>query len=642
MKKLISLLFGLITLALSAQSTFDPDALQSIASGEARARALTFGKGAPTTGDDYDVKWYGCHWTIDPAVRAISGIVVMRFQPLVNGFTMLKMDLSDSLQVDLVTFRNLAPSWTHAGNVLSITLPVPMQAGETDSVTVIYHGIPPDNGFGAFVKAEHAGVPIIWTLSEPYGSSDWWPCKNGLTDKADSVDLFIRSPKAYKAASNGLMVEQNPDGNDIVWHWKHRYPVAAYLVCMAVTNFARYDHKVPFGGDTLTVANYVYPEDSASAASQTGMIVPMIQVYDSLFGIYPFQQEKYGHVEFGWGGGMEHQTMTFVTGWGFELLAHELAHQWFGDKVTCGTWSDIWLNEGFATYLSGLCYEHLIPDLFKRFREVRVQGITAYPGGSVYCPDTTDVWRIFDGRLSYAKGALVLHQLRWIMGDQAFFAGLNNYLADPALAYGFARTSQLKAHLESAGGQDLTWYFDDWYTGEGFPSYQANWMQEGDTVYLTLRQTQSHPSVSFFEMKVPVKLKNAQRDTIINVMNTYSGESFRIFLPFSADSLIIDPEYQLITANNTVSAVPQIEAANLRVFPNPAVNSIRIECPGLKRGKGGVLSLFAPDGRLLENFTVPNGESGVTLPLGHYPSGLYLFNLQTTEQSLRGKFVITR
>ncbi|MBK7970327.1 MAG: hypothetical protein IPK08_16080 [Bacteroidetes bacterium] len=177
---------------------------------------------------------------------------------------------------------------------------------------------------------------MIWTLSEPYGSSDWWPCKNGLTDKADSIDIFLNVPNAMTGASNGILIAETPNGTTKLFHWKHKYPIA-YLICMAVTNYVKYS-LCPLAGDTLEIVNYVYPEDSLLATSQTDEIVSMVQLYDTLFGVYPFHNEKYGHAQFGWGGGMEHQTMTFVSNFGFDLLAHELAHHWFGDKVTYGSW----------------------------------------------------------------------------------------------------------------------------------------------------------------------------------------------------------------------------------------------------------------------------------------------------------------
>ncbi|MEI7847518.1 MAG: M1 family aminopeptidase [Chloroflexota bacterium] len=375
--------------------------------------------------------------------------------------------------------------------------------------------------------------------------------------------------------------------------------------------------------------NYIYPEDSATVSTQTGIIVPMIQLFDTLFGVYPFQNEKYGHAQFGLGGGMEHQTMTFVTSFGFELLAHELAHQWFGNMVTCGSWSDIWLNEGFGTYLSGLCYEHLAPIYWKRFREVRVKGIVSKPGGSVFCNDTTSVDRIFDSRLSYAKGAMILHQLRWIMGDSAFFAGLNDYLHDVNLAYGFARTVNLKSHLENASGQDLTWYFDDWFTGEGFPSYKINWSQAGDAVTFAVGQTQSHPSVTFFRMSIPVQFKNATRDTIIRVLNTFSGQSFTAAIPFAVDSVIFDPDYQLISVNNTIGAVAEPSGKyNIKIFPNPANDEISVsfslDIPAMVS-----VNLLNISGELAVNLSHESCSAGVYKNSFSIcqPAGIYLLNV---------------
>ncbi len=640
-----SILFAclLVTGLLQAQVTFNPDDLHTIAKAEQDAHAGKLTPVSPASTNNYDVNWYRCLWNIDPAIREISGNITTQFTPSGAGLDSLAFDLSDSLTVDSVAYHSHAGSWLHNKNLLSIHFPSTIPYGTIDSVSVFYHGVPPANGFGSFDTATHNGTPILWTLSEPYGSSDWWPCKNSLTDKADSVDIFIRTPSAYKAASNGMLISEAGNKQHMVCHWKHRYPIATYLVCLAVTNYARYSDKVPFGSDTLNVVNYVYPEDSASAAAQTGIIVPMIQLFDSLFGVYPFQREKYGHAQFGWGGGMEHQTMTFVASFGFELLAHELAHQWFGDKVTCGSWVDIWLNEGFATYLSGLCYEFLAPVYWERFREVRVKSITAYPGGTVYCTDTTNVARLFDGRLSYAKGAMILHQLRWICGDSAFFAGLNNYLHDPAVSYGFARTENLKSHLESSFGQDLTWYFDDWFTGEGYPTYHVDWSQKNDTVAFTVNQTQSLPSVSFYEMVIPVQFKNATRDTIIRFSNTFSGQFFTVAIPFPVDSVIFDPEYQLISGNNTTNAVEEHGwRPNLQVFPNPASRLVTFSFRNASANDVGNLNIYDRSGRLTAEIPIQAGDNEINVNTGNYSPGLYFYLLRVQGLQYSGKFVVVR
>ena len=621
---------------LHGQVTFNADDLMTIAKGERDSYAGKLPQRAPETASDYDVKWYRCSWNIDPGIREISGNVTTLFTPVRPDVDSLVFDLSRVLKIDSVMYHSHPLSWDRDSDLLIIELPSYLPQDVGDSVTIYYHGVPPETGFGSFVQSSHNGTPVIWTLSEPYGASDWWPCKNGLTDKADSIDIFIRTPATYKTASNGILVSAIQDGANTIYHWKHRYPIAAYLVCLGVTNYAEYKQKVPFGTDTLNVVNYVYPEDSVSASAQTGIIVPQIQLFDSLFGIYPFQLEKYGHAQWGEGGGMEHQTMTFVNSFGFELLAHELAHQWFGDKVTCGSWSDIWLNEGFATYLSGLCYEHLAPDLWIRFREVRIDQIISSPGGSVFCTDTTDISRLFNSRLSYAKGGMILHQLRLIMGDQAFFTALNKYLFDVSLAYGFARTENLKSHLESSYGQDLTWYFNDWFTGEGYPSYRIKWSQTSDTVLLTVDQTQSHPSVSFFELPVQLKFKNATHDTLIWFTNTFSGQSFTVTIPFAVDSVIFDPEHQIISGNNVVNGIEDHAwKPGLQIFPNPANDKLTILYSG-KSGKGTAV-IFDLNGREFCRISVPAGK--VEIDISNLPAGAYIVQVISDEKVETGRFI---
>jgi aminopeptidase N len=640
MKKIFTIVFLTLSATLWSQGIFDPEALTTISKGEKAAFAGKMNHRSTGTVSGMDVKWYRCNWKIDPNIDSISGDVTTLFVPSPSPADSVCFDLTRALVVDSVIYHGSHASWVHDSDLVKIRFPGILPMNIPDSVSIYYHGVPPDSGFGSFVWDEHFGSPIIWTLSEPYGASDWWPCKNGITDKADSIDIYIRTPSAYRAASNGVLVSETTAGNDKIFHWKHRYPIATYLVCLGVTNYAVFTQQVPFGNTVLDVVNYVYPEDSLAEVSQAEALVRMIQVYDSLFGIYPFQQEKYGNAQFGWGGGMENQTMTFVTNFGFELLAHELGHQWFGDKITCGSWSDIWLNEGFATYLSGLCYEYILPEYWERFRQVRVTSIIAEPYGSVFCTDTTDITRIFDTRLSYAKGAMVLHQLRWILGDSAFFRALNNYIDDAALAYGFARTPDLKSHLEESCGQDLTWYFDDWYTGEGYPSYQVGWAQTGDTVSIIINQTQSHPSVSFFELPLQLEFKGAAHDTLIRFENTFSGQSFSVILPFSVDSVTIDPGYNIISGNNSVNAVAEHDLPKqIHIWPVPATTRVNVDLPGT--GHAG-LSVYDPLGRLVEERWSVHGESKIILDTSGYPAGIYYCRVAVMNHTYTGKFQVLK
>ena len=536
---------------------------------------------------NYDIKYHRMEWTVDPESNpaAISGTVTTYWEAK-ESMNSITFDMASNLNVSQVSQRGVDLSFTAANDELVIDLPATQNAGVLDSLSITYSGNPTSNGFGSYEQSTHNGVPILWTLSEPYGAMGWWPCKQDLIDKADSIDVFVTHPQyyngteEYKTASNGLLQSEIVTGTDKTTHWKHRHPIPAYLVAIAVTNYSVYDDLAYEGtSEEFPITNYVYPEHLSYAQSNTAVTADIIELYGNLFEMYPYADEKYGHAEFGWGGGMEHTTMTFLGGFSRDLIAHELAHQWFGDKVTCGSWEDIWLNEGFATYLTGLTKEHLDgATSFYNWRAGKINNITGNPSGSVFCTDTTSVNRIFSGRLSYDKGSMVLHMLRYKLGDTDFFQALKNYLADPALSYGYAKTQQLQDHLEAESGMDLDEFFADWFMGEGYPSYNILWSQSGNTLYITVNQTQSDPSVSFFEMPLPIKVTgtNGQED-MLRLENTSDGQLFTITIPYTVASVQFDPNKELISKNNTVTlGNSSLEFEDILAFPNPVGDQISI------------------------------------------------------------------
>ncbi|MDB5284062.1 MAG: Peptidase rane alanine aminopeptidase, partial [Bacteroidota bacterium] len=466
-------------------------------------------------------------------------------------------------------------------------------------------------------------------------------CKQDLQDKIDSIDIIITCPNAYRGASNGLLVKETDYNGYRTCYWKHRYPIATYLVCMAVSNYATYYNYVPYQGDTLPVLVYAYPEDTDYAKSSTPAIIPMIQLYDSIFGMYPFSKEKYGMVEFGWGGGMEHQTMTFESDFSFELMAHELGHHWFGDKVTCASWEDIWLNEGFAVYLSGLCYQYIGTEWWYAFRYTRIAGSCTEPSGSVWCSDTTSVGRIFNAHLSYSKGAMVLHMLRWELGDSLFFTGLKNYLNDINNAYSFANTTSLRQHLEAASGKDLSGFFYNWVYGKGYPSYQIAWTQDfGNHVSLTMSQTQSDPSVSFYDMPVAVQFKNATSDTTIVLNHTFSGQSFSFDIPFVADTLIFDPDLWIISAKNTITRQAAYNFSFF-IYPNPTRTTLQMRVESNVE-RSGDLKIYNELGQVLRQNTV-NLQPGVNFlntDIQNFPGGVYRVSIKASGKTITSSFVV--
>ena len=585
--------------------------------------------------NNFDIKYCRLEWEIDPAIRYITGKVTA-YYVITSSTNTISFDLmSSGLTVDSVKQRNLILTKQHTSDVLQITFPSTVTPGTFDSVSIYYKGVPANTGFGSFVQTIHSGVPVIWTLSEPYGSRDWWPCKNGLDDKIDSIDAFITAPAAYKSASNGLLQSETliSGGTKKLTWWKHRYPIASYLVCFASTNYSVFNNSVQLGAVNLPMQTYCYPENLTSFQTNTTLVLNALQLYYNLFAEYPFIKEKYGHVQFSWGGGMEHQTATFVTGPGESLMVHELGHQWFGDKITCGSWEDIWLNEGFATHLASIYMENKYPLVTLITRKAEIDNITSSPGGSVWVNDTNSVGRIFDGRLSYTKGSHLLYMLRWILGDSVFFKGCQQYLKDPKLAYGFARTDDLKRNLEQVSGKDLTKFFNDWYKNQGYPGYNVEWSQLGSSfVKIKMNQTTSHPSVSFFALPVALKFKNASQEKTIVVDNKTNGETFIRNIGFIADTVLIDPGYWLITKNNKSQKLPDIVSGQnvLQVYPNPFQNQFYIYLRNFSASTA-FINLYNSIGQLVvsKKLALMNGSEFTDMTAQHLAAGIYTVSVET-------------
>lgn len=541
------------------------------------------------TGVSFDVKYDRCEWQVDPNVYAIAGKVTSYIVPVVSSLNTLDFDLHAPLVVDSIYYHNSIVSFTHANDVLQIILPFSISQGVLDSVSIYYHGAPHSSGFGSFAAEKHLNDPVLWTLSQPNGSSNWWPCKESLNDKIDSFDVIVTAPSAYKVASNGLLISEFQNGANTVSHWQSHYPITTYLIAIAVSNYKIYsDSLLLKNGDILPVIDYLYPEDSLEIIN-TRKVKNIITLFDSLIIPYPFSKEKYGHAQFGWGGGMEHQTMSFMGVFYFSIVAHELAHQWFGDYITCGSWKDVWLNEGFASYFEGLAQENLQPaSQWAAWKSNALNSIISSPDGSVYCADTIDANRIFSSRLTYNKGSYLVHMLRWKMGDSLFFAAIKNYLKDTKLIGGYARTADLKYHLETTSGLDLTKFFAQWFYGQGFPTYHVNFRYNGGPSTLTLTQTTSHNSVAFFEMPVPIRFQNATHDTTIIFDHKFSGELYKFNLNFKPVFVTVDPELWLISTNNTVNYQvlgdenPAFENDDrMTVFPNPNVGLLHLDAEAL-------------------------------------------------------------
>ena len=587
---------------------------------------------------NYDVTYQKLEFTVNPAVYNIVGKVTTTYTAL-SDMSTVTFDLTNELVVSSVKLGTTNLTFLqNANDELVITLPSTQLAGTSRIIEINYSGAPA-TGEQAFTTSTHNGIPVIYTLSEPFGARDWWPCKQDLNDKINSIDIYITAPSQYVSASNGLEISQVVSGSNKTTHFHHNYPIPAYLVAIAVTNYSIFNQTAGTAPNDFPIVNYIYPETLTPAVQTQLAQTPLIMnLFENLFEVYPFHNEKYGHAQFGWGGGMEHTTVSFMQNFSRGLIAHELAHQWFGNKITCGTWKDIWLNEGFATYLSSLVIENFDGNAaFIANKNSMISNITSQINGAVYLTDTeaTNVGRIFSSRLSYNKGAMVLNMLRLKMGDVMFFQALKNYLADTNLAFKYAVTSELKSHLEAVYGSSLTEFFDDWVYKQGYPTYTVTAQNWGaGQAKITIGQTQSHFSVSFFEMLVPVRLTGAGGltfDTVLN--NTSNNQEFIISVPFAVTGVEFDPEKDIISKNNTATlANENFELENgIAIYPNPVQNELHIQLPSNITINS--VSIFNGIGqKVLEN-------SNSDFSVNTLSSGVYYVEIETSEGTFHKKII---
>ena len=587
---------------------------------------------------NYDVTYQKLEIQIDPSQYYINGAVTTQFVAQEDMQTIV-FDLSHQLQVTAVWQENQLLSYTQGNNELRIDLNEVVLTGAMGEVKVDYEGVPPTEN-EAFVQSYHNNSPIVWTLSEPFGAKDWWPCKQSLNDKVDSIDIYLKTPQAMVAVANGMEQSQTTDGNG--WkttHFKHQYPIPAYLVAIAVTNYEVFEQTAGTAPYTFPIINYLYPENYQSAVNQLAVTLPIMNLFENLFGTYPFHQEKYGHAQFGWGGGMEHTTVSFMGSFSRGLIAHELAHHWFGNKVTCGTWQDIWINEGFAEYMAGLVVAHLDGDeAFVNWKKQKNNSITSATWGNLYLTEeqALDSNRIFNGRLTYNKGSMVVHMLRYVLGDEDFYQGMKQFLNDPELAYGYAVTEQVKSHLEAASGKDLASFFNQWIYSEGYPSYQvAAEIISPSQIKIVLSQTTSHPSVSFFQMPVTLQLKGSNGETeLIFLEHTENDQEFMVGVSLlDVQSIEVDPFADIITKDNKVSIQEGValQSGEIEVFPNPTADTFQVVFP--KDMEVLSMDLYDTKGKLIrKNINNPYHSSELS-------GGVYVLRIETEEQIYHKKVV---
>ena len=506
----------------------------------------------------------------------ITGTNVMTIQSKSAALTQFTFRLRSQYTITSALVNGATPvSVATVGSTTRVvTLDRTYTTDEIFTLTIAYTGTSYSTAFGSIEVGTQYGTPIVATLSEPYYAFTWWPAKDGdmgvpgdNSDKA-TVEFNITVPNNYVAPSNGLLSSVDTlSGNRKRYHWATDYPITTYLVSFAATNYNTWTQTYTYSGGTMPVQFYIYPgNDTTANRTSWEKVMGMLPVYASLFGEYPFVDEKYGIYNFNFGGGMEHQTITGLGTFSESVNAHELAHQWWGDMVTCKTWNHIWLNEGFATYAEALWAEHKpgssgLPALKSNMAAKKYTG-----AGSVYVTDaeTANVNAIFDSNTSYNKGGWVLHMLRHVLGDANFYAVLADYRA--AYQYSAATTEDFRAVCENYyPGGNLNWFFQEWIYGERAPTYAWGWQNVlvGGTNYLLLSIDQTQ-STSYQRFTMPIDI--VVNGTTYKVFNDHDPENFVIPLPAAATTVQFDPDEWVLrtgaTSGSYVAGPPKIVATS--------------------------------------------------------------------------------
>lgn len=552
----------------------------------------------------------------------------------------IEIDLNNVFEIETIKYHGVDCPYIHENHKIKLENINAFTAGVLDSVFIQYSGVP-NNALNAtsFNRAFHDGVPIIWTLSEPYGCADWWPTQNSLSDKIDSIDIIVHSPEQYLTASIGLLVLDTIFDGVRTAVWQHRYPIVPYLVGIATTNYIQYNDTAFFENDTILIMNYVFPEYEEFYRLHSHTTAIKMNYYSRTYGMYPFYKEKYGHAQIPGNGGMEHQTMTFISSFSYLLVVHELAHHWFGNFVTCSSWEDIWLNEGFATYTSNLYLDFQpFPNGFDRWRATSIESICSQPDGSVWVNDTTLRNRIFSNRLSYEKAAMLLQMIHFEIGDSLYYETVLQFLNHPNHIFGFASTADFILFLQNVTNVDFTRFFEYWFWGEGHPNVDVIAQAfNNNTVFLTLQCFNSSICNIPFEGEVEVLFKNNNLDTLISLPLSDGANNYRFDLSFQPDSVVYNPFFRLISPVKREKIKLLKNVSGFLIFPNPANDFINIVCEDDFIQN---ITIYDVSGKFINRIEVNYNSFSHRITTSSLSKGIYFVEIQNNKKERFSKYFI--
>jgi aminopeptidase N len=650
MKKIIFLLSAFAGMQLNAQqhycSKIKSASAQQLSAHKARTANLL-----PQISHElkYDLKFVHLNLNLERNNKNVSGNVKTVASVAAASLDTFQTLLHEVYTIDSIRFNGALLSCTRVDSMVKIKPASPLANGGSFTVVIYYQGIAP-NGGGAIGSGYSTGTSgawgnnVSWSLSEAFVAYHWWPCKQILTDKIDSSWVYVTTDSANKVGSNGLLKNVVTIGNKKRYEWQSNKPIDYYLISVATAKYKEYKqyaHPLYLPADSILIQNYIYDNainNPAWISSQKPDLDEMPEVMEflcNMYGMYPFYKQKYGHCMAPFGGGMEHQTMTSLGFFEYYLDAHELGHHWWGDNITCKSWADIWINEGFASYTEHLVAQYLDNSSFASNLNSAHNSVMSQTDGSIYFTgsDTLNTPRIFSSRLTYDKGGAIIHTLRFLTNnDSAWFNTLrtfqNTYKNSTASAADFIN------HYQTQTGINPTQFFSQWYYGEGYPTFNVKYYSTNGICYIQSTQSTSKPSsVPLFNTPIEYKIqRSGASDTTVRVMHSTTVENYSFAVTGTVTGVACDPNNWLInkvigpTIDSTLAGLGEISQAKMTIGigPNPTKGIVEIQNPSN-------MNIFVRVSDMAGKMVLEaKGSSVLSVDLSAFPAAVY--HVQVTDE----------
>jgi aminopeptidase N len=605
----------------------------------------------------YDLKFYHLNINVARNSTYIDGNVKCKALVVAASMDSFAFVLHQNHTVNAVLINGVARNFVRTDSLVKVSTGTPILQNQLFEAVVFYQGTAPTGGAAAIGDGYSTGTSgswgnqVTWSLSESLCAYHWFPCKQDLRDKIDSSWVYATTDSSNMVGSNGLLKNVVTVGNKKRYEWKSKYPIDYYLISVAVAKYKPYNlyaKPMYLPNDSIYIQNFIYDNAINNSTWINGQkvalnkIIPTMNFLCNAFGMYPFYKEKYGHCMAPFGGGMEHQTMTSLGFFDFGLDAHELGHQWWGDNVTCAAWKDIFINEGWASYSEYLCDQYLPFSVTGQSATTNMlnthNNVMSQTGGSCYFTnaDTMNANVIFSSRLTYDKGSAVVHSLRYaINNDSVFFPAIRAFQA----TYGGSTASVIdfKNFMQTQSGLNFAQFFNQWYYGEGYPTFSVSWNQSNNVFYLKSTQTTSKPtSVPLFMTHVDYRIsRTAKPDTVVRFYHGQSIENYSIPLTGSVTSIGVDPNNWILnkvgtnTKDITLNTSALIDdSPAVFVGPNPTSDALNIY---LYNNDTAIIEVVDITGKIVLNQTI---YSHAEFDISKYANGVYVVNIKNKQGEL--------